>query len=149
MRKLHSRFSHAGRNGTDLDLFIHIRRGLVTQRLIALDTRFLFRGTRLGSAFDPFDLLAQHRLALTLPGDLTLLPHGFPFQKTGVVRVIAVDITFIDLHNAVRYAVKEVAVMRYHDKGALPFFQIILQPVCHLMVDVVGRLVQKQDVTRH
>ena len=38
--------------------------------------------------------------------------------------------------------------MGHHDQCAPPFFQIILQPVGHLIVQMVGGLVQQQNIRR-
>ena len=51
-----------------------------------------------------------------------------------------------DLEDLVCHTVKEISVMCYHDHNALETVKVIFQPGSHLIVQMVGRLVQDQDI---
>ena len=146
--KLHRGSPHSRRNGTKLHTGIPYGGLPVPQLLKPLNMRLLLSGTGPGSPADPFQLHAQDGLALALAGVLHFLPLRLQLQETGIVGLIAVDCALVDLRNPAGHAVQKIPVMRYHDQSSLPFFQIILQPVGHLIVQMVGGLVQQQNVRR-
>ena len=51
-----------------------------------------------------------------------------------------------DFQNFIGNFVKEITVMRNHDHNAFKPVQVILQPGYHLIIQMVGRLIQNQDV---
>ena len=63
-----------------------------------------------------------------------------------VVAAVKFHPAVIQLHNALDNAIQKIAVMRYGEHGALVMVDIILQPFDGLHVQMVGRLVQQQDI---
>ena len=53
-----------------------------------------------------------------------------------------------DLQNFIGNFVKEITIMRNHDHNAFKAVQIILQPGYHLVIQMVGRLIQNQHIRR-
>ena len=53
-----------------------------------------------------------------------------------------------DFQNFIGNFVKEITVMRNHDHNAFKPVQIILQPGYHLVIQMVGRLIQNQHIRR-
>ena len=53
-----------------------------------------------------------------------------------------------DLQNFIGNFVKKITVMRNHDHNAFKAVQIILQPGYHLVIQMVGRLIQNQHIRR-
>ena len=51
-----------------------------------------------------------------------------------------------DLQDSVGHLIQEIPVMGYHENHALITRQIVLQPVNHRFIQMVGRLVQKQHI---
>ena len=148
MRKLHGGLSHSSGNGTQLHGGIPHGGLPVPKFLIPLDVGLLLGGAGPGSPADPFQFHTQDGLALSLAGVLHFLPLRLPLQEAGIVRLIAVDCALVDLRDPVGHTVQKIPVVRYHDQHALPFFQIILQPVRHIVVQMVGGLVQQKDIRR-
>ena len=53
-----------------------------------------------------------------------------------------------DLQDLVCHTVKEISVMCYHDHNPLKTVEIILQPCSHLIIQMVRRLIQNQNICR-
>ena len=53
-----------------------------------------------------------------------------------------------DFQNFIGNFVKEITVMRNHDHNAFKPVQVILQPGYHLIIQMVGRLIQNQHIRR-
>lgn len=67
-------------------------------------------------------------------------------QIVGVVAAVGIDGLVVDLQDQVAHLVEEVAVVRHHQQRLVTSTQIALQPFYHLEVEVVGRLVEDQEV---
>ena len=99
-------------------------------------------------AADILDLLLQP-LLLRLVDLLAPLPALLPLPHIGgVVAPVLLHAAPAHLPDAVGHRVQEVAVVADHQQGALPAPQGALQPLHRLDVQVVGRLVQDQQVGR-
>ena len=69
------------------------------------------------------------------------------FQIVVVVASVGIELLVGKLYDAVADAVEEVAVVRHHQQGHRPAaVQVVLQPLHHLQVEVVGRLVEYQQL---
>ena len=83
---------------------------------------------------------------------LILLPHqlhffGFELLELDVsARVIAVESAKGNLECAIGHPVEEVAIVRDDNQGAVPAFEELLEPLEGGQVEVVGRLVEEQDI---
>ena len=83
-------------------------------------------------------------------------PHDFlprlvqPFlpllQVVGVVALVAVDGGIVHFDDGVAHAVEEVAVVCHHEQAGSGAAQVGFQPFNHLHVEVVGRLVEDEQV---
>ena len=70
-----------------------------------------------------------------------------PFlEVVAVVALVAIERLIVNLDDLRADAVEKVAVVRYHQEGNLGLAQVLLQPLGHLQVKVVGRLVEHQEV---
>ena len=63
-----------------------------------------------------------------------------------VVADIQLDLAVVDVDDVGTYVVEEVTVMRYNEDGALEVRKKILEPADRLNIQMVGRLVEQQDV---
>ena len=52
----------------------------------------------------------------------------------------------IQLQDPITHTIQEIAIMRYHDHGSFITIQIVFQPCEHLIIQMVGRLVQQQYI---
>ena len=76
---------------------------------------------------------------------MTLIPCTLIIGKTTLI--LLHHTISLKSENAVYHTVQEITVMRNHDHNAFKPVQIILQPGYHLVIQMVGRLVQKQHIT--
>ena len=109
---------------------------------------FLFGGTRPCPALHPFDFLAQNGLSFPFACPGNVFPLLFGCKISGIVCLIAVNLSFIDFHNPVAYTVQKIPVMCHHNHCSPVIFQIIFQPLHRFQVQMVRRLIQKQYITR-
>ena len=68
------------------------------------------------------------------------------FQIVGIVATIGIDGLIIEFQDGVAHLVEEESVVGYHEDGLIATVQIALQPLNHLQVEVVGRLIEHQEV---
>ena len=67
-------------------------------------------------------------------------------QIVGVVATIRVDGLVIQLQDDIAYLVQEETIVCHHENRLVATVQIPFQPFYHLQVEVVGRLVEHQEV---
>ena len=88
-------------------------------------------------------------IAFCLPGFLALFllqPLGLLLQIAGIVALVGVVTAAIEFEHPVDDIIEEVAVVRHEDDVAGIFLQIVFQPRHAFGVEMVGRLVEQQDV---
>jgi hypothetical protein len=73
-------------------------------------------------------------------------PLGLLLEVGGVVALVRVGATAVDLEDPLRHVVEEVAVVRDGQHRARVVREVLLQPQDALGVEVVRRLVQEQQV---
>ena len=125
---------------------------LFGRRFHAVDfVKLVESAARFGSAgFDagahPFELLAQESLAAAfgLAGDL--LADRLRFEERGVVAGVGKRAPLVDLDDPRGDDVEEVAIVSHEDHRTGKAFEIIFQPADRLGVEVVGRLVEQQQI---
>ena len=124
-------------------LLLHI---LVEQLVVRVQTGLSFGLTSLGGHAHPLQLALQRLTALA--GRLLLHLHtlGLLFQPAGVVALPGDALTAVQLQNPSGHVVQEVTVVRHGNHRTLILLQVLLQPVDALSVEVVGRLVEQEDV---
>ena len=122
------------------------RGSLARHLLVALQTRLVLGLARLGGTPHPLEL------ALELLGELGLLlalggqALRLCIEIGRVVALVRVQVPAVDLADPLGYVVEEVAVMRDGEHGALVVVQVVLEPQHRLGIEVVGRLVEQQQV---
>ena len=120
--------------------------GLLHQILIALIARLRLGLPRLGRCRDPFLLggeraLARFLLAAFLLQALLLLP-----EPGGVIALVGNAAAAIELENPAGHVVEKIAVMGDDQNGAGIIAQMPLEPGDGLGVEMVGRLVEQEQV---
>ena len=112
--------------------------------------------------FARFLLGASCLYTLAHPGQLLLVKpahfvgvaglYGFTlclfFEKGGIVAAVAVEFSTIKFENDVGGAVKKIAVVGDDDETRLTIVQLFLQPADGLVVEMVCRFVQQEQVGR-
>ena len=95
---------------------------------------------------DPFEFFAEEALpaAFGLFGDL--LADGFGFEVGGVIAGVGIAAAVGELDDAGGDDVEEIAVVGDEDDGAGEIAEELLQPEDGFGVEVVGRLVQEEQV---
>ena len=136
--------SHTSADRAHLHFAIEFRSFLIPQFFITLNVRFLFRASGSRPTANPLQLYSENRLTFTFRSYCHLFPLGFQLQIAGIVGLITVKLSFINLNNPISHTVKEISVMGNHDQRAFPPFQIIFQPGSHALIQMVSRLVQNQ-----
>ena len=63
-----------------------------------------------------------------------------------VVTGIQLDLAVVDVGDLGTYLVQEVTVMGYYDNGILEINQEVFQPCDRIQIQMVGRLIQQQNV---
>ena len=67
-------------------------------------------------------------------------------QVVGVVAAIGIDALIVELQYHVAHLVEEESVVGHHKDGLVAPVQIAFQPFYHFQVEMVGRLVEHQEV---
>ena len=67
-------------------------------------------------------------------------------QEIAVIAFVAINLLVINLDNLIADIVKEIAVMGYHEQAAAKAREILLEPLHHFKVEVVGRLVENHEL---
>src|SRR4051812_36778720 len=101
---------------------------------------------RLGRAADPFELLLDRLLLALLLALFLLQPLGFLLQVSGIIGFVDVVAAAIELEHPVHDMVEEVAVVGDEDDVARIVDEMLLEPLHALGVEMVGRLVEQDDV---
>ncbi|KXT94878.1 hypothetical protein SMIDD26_00516 [Streptococcus mitis] len=84
---------------------------------------------------------------LTFIGRLQLrFLHGIDFLELVVVTRVTRQLLILHMIDDIDNIVQEWNIVRNKDKGILIVLEIALEPVNMLSIQVVGRLVQKQDI---
>ena len=145
------RFEDLGADTSRLNFQTHSTlraRGLqsILQIVEGVDARLSLRRTRLRLATNPLQLVAIAvlvALALSRRSVDTLLTLS---QIVRIVAVVVVEAALLQFENVAAHAVEKIAVVRNHQQRAARRGQILLQPLGHLGIEVVGRLVQNQQI---
>ena len=121
---------------------LHVRKPLFA-RLRPLGQ--LFRAALLHAA-DHFLLAGKLALLVVIGSQLRLAQLALFRSKSGVIALVGAQMMVLDLEDAVYAAVEKIAVMRNDEDAAAVRGQILLQPLEHADVQVIGRLVQDQQI---
>src|SRR5829696_4080117 len=122
--------------------------GLRGHLLVAGQPRLALGLAGLGAGADPLQLVLEALLALGVLGALDLEAGGLGLQVGGVVALVGVGPAAVELEDPLGDVVEEVPIVGDGDDGAGVLLQVLLQPRDALGVEVVGGLVEQQQVRR-
>ncbi len=112
----------------------------------AFDPRAALAGTRLGPPPQPGEFPAGQVAAGRLRRRGPLLTSGPAFEVAGIATLVYVGRPAIELEDPRRHPVENVAIMGDDDQPTLERSQLGLQPVDRIHVEMVGGLVQDEQV---
>src|SRR5438067_1793488 len=148
-----ARFDHGvaeARAGRDVDLgrLDLLRRVLAQQVLVRIQARLAFRLPRARRHPDPFELALERLLPPRLR--LLLLREAVPLllEPRRVIALPRDAVAAIELEDPAGDVVEEVAVVGHRDDGAGVFGEESLQPRDRLGIEMVGRLVEQEEIGR-
>ena len=67
-------------------------------------------------------------------------------QVVAVVSFVGVQLTVVYFNDFRAHTVQEIAVVRHHEQAQAATVQVLFQPFRHVQVEVVGRLIQNQQI---
>ena len=102
--------------------------------------------TRLGLAAHPFQLFPIEVVGPLNAGPRVVDALLALFQIIAEVAPIGVYRLVVEFHDDVAYAVEEESVVGHHEQRLVAPLQIALEPFYHLQVEMVGGLIQHQEV---
>ena len=133
----------------NLNLFEVKLAGLLSLRshlLVACQTSLRLSLAALSVGADPVQFLAQALSELSVLLALNFEAGTLLLQVGGVVTLVGVQVTAVNLGDPLCHVVEEVTVVGNRDDGTLVGLQVLLQPEHGLCVQVVGGLVEQQQV---
>ncbi len=119
---------------------------LIDQFLIPVETRLALRLPGLRRHTNPFQLMLECFLALGFGLLFLLQPILLLFEPRRVVALEGNAGAAIEFQNPARHVVEKIAVVRHGDDRALVLLQVLLQPLHGFGIEVIGRLVEQQNV---
>ncbi len=140
-------------SGTGNDDFAHVLRHQRGDRLHPfqhLDAGLGLAGLR-GLGLEAIDEGLQPLALVGLPLGVLGVEHfarGALFLERGVGALVERQLAAIEMQDLVDRGVEQVAIMADHDHGARIVRQMILEPQRAFEIEIVGRLVQQQQIGR-
>ena len=130
----------------DFEFLLFLLDRLVQQFVVAVQARLSLGLAGLGGHAHPFQLALQGLLALALGFLLLGEALGLLLQPAAVVAFPGDALAAVQFQDPAGHVVEEVAVVGHGDDRALVLLQVLLQPVDRLGVEVVGGLIEQEDV---
>ena len=130
----------------DFELLFALLLVLVQQFVVGVQTILTLRLAGLGSHAHPLQLALEGLAAFA--GLLLLHLHAFGLllEPRGIVALPGDTLAAVEFENPAGHMVEEVTVVRDGDNRTGILVQVLFEPVDRLGVEVVGRLVEQQDV---
>ena len=97
---------------------------------------------------NPCQFLAVEGFVFPQGGFRHFLPLGTLLQVAGIVTLVAIHPAAANVKDAVEGTLQQVSVVGHHHQGAAEAHQTVFQPLGHVNVNMVGRLIQQQHITR-
>ncbi len=94
----------------------------------------------------PFELTFERLLPLVFAALFLGEPGTLLFEPARVVALVRYPLAAVEFEYPAGDVVEEITVVRHRDDRALVFLQMLLQPADGLGVQVIRRLIEKQDV---
>ena len=110
------------------------------------DARFGFAGSRGWGGPHPFEFALKNAPGLGAIGQCVLLALLPFFQVIAVVALVLVKGLVVQFEDGVAHVFQKITIVRDHQNGHFRLGEVALEPLDHVQVQVVGRLVQEQDV---
>ena len=120
----------------------------VPQRFEPLNMRLLLSRPRPCAPHHPRQILLVERSHLPLCGKGVIHPLLLCLQVLFIVSGITVDPGPVDLPDRCCHLIQKIPVVRDHHQCAPVARQLILKPLDHLVVQMVGRLIQNENIAR-
>ncbi len=120
--------------------------GLGRQLFVPLEAGLALGLPGLGVRAHPLELLLQHPRPLDVLGTLDLEAVLLGLQVGGVVALVGVGLAPVELEDPLGDVVEEVPVVGDGEDGAGVRREVVLQPLHRLGVEVVGGLVEQQQI---
>ncbi len=136
------------RRNVDFDLIDLLRRVLRQQLLVGRQAGLALGLARARRHPDPLELTRQCLLPLALGLLFLRQPVLLLLEPRRVVPLPGNALAAVEFQNPLGGVVEEVPVVRHGHDRALVFLEEALQPCHRLGVEVVGRLVQQQQIRR-
>ena len=138
--------ARAGRNLNLGEVELLVVACLVLHLVVTFQTGLVLGLTGLGGGAHPVELVLQSLGELGVLGSLDLQTLGLGLQVGGVVALVWVQVAAVDLADPLGHVVHEVTIVGDGNDGALVLVQELFQPQDGLGVQVVGGLVEQQQV---
>ena len=120
--------------------------GSLLQFIIGINAILRFRTPGLRLTTHPIQLLAQ-QVVRPLHIGVNRLDTLLTFlQVIAIIAFIGIDLLSINLQDLATHPIQEIAIMRHHQDTDRRTAQVILQPFRHLQIQVVGRLIQDDQL---
>ena len=133
----------------DLDLLeveLAVPVGLGRHLLVPIEARPGLGLAGAGARPDPFELVVETLAHLLVLGPLDLEAGGLRLEVGGVVALVGEGAAAVELEDPLGDVVQEVPVVGDRDDGTRVLLQVLLEPEDGLGVQVVGGLVEQQQV---
>ena len=134
----------------DVDLGgVDLLRGLFAQQvLVRVETRLAFGLTGARRHPDPLQLALERALTLVFLAFLELQALLLLVEPRRVVPFPGNTRAAVELENPAGHIVEEIAIVRHGDDGARVVLEKALEPGDRFGVEVVGRLIEEQQIRR-
>ena len=145
--RLHDDVAQPGAGGdVDLDLVELDVAVLGEQRLVGVEAGLRLVAPRAGVEPNPLELLVDRALAGALLLLLLLQPGALLLEPARVVALVGDAAPTVELEDPAGDVVEEVAIVGDGDDRAFVLLEVALEPGDRFRVEVVGRLVEQQQV---
>src|SRR5487761_2692137 len=130
----------------DLGGFGRLLAALRDQALVGGEPRLALSLARARALLHPFELALERALTRRFLPAFLLEPLLFLPEPAGIIALIGNPLAAVELENPASDLVEEIAVVRHRDDGAGIFGQKALQPSHRFGVEMVGRLVEQEQI---
>ena len=130
-----------------LHLLLHIGAfHLLGQIIERINPTFTLGCTRFGHLSHPFQLPPKGiAILLSLTG-LNLFAHRLLLYKIAVIPLIRIQNAPVQLQYFIANTIQKITIVRHQQQCQIFITQILLQPLNHIQIQVVGRLIQNQQI---
>ena len=130
-----------------LHLLLHIGTfHLLGQIIERINPTFTLGCTRFWHLSHPFQLPPKGiAILLSLTG-LNLFAHRLLLYKIAVIPLIRIQNAPVQLQYFIANTIQKITIVRHQQQCQIFITQILLQPLNHVQIQVVGRLIQNQQI---